>query len=125
MKAARANSQFGILGQMTVSGSEALQAVLQRLQQAKKNGASEEQLHSLITQGSLALLSYKVSLFGILLPHMHGCTVIPTLLFALALGACTPPPRGWLCPNTTDLIELRAVRRKMMRPFAGYQPRVE
>ena len=48
-------------GNMTVSGSEALQAVLQRLQQAKQNGASEEQLRSLITQGSLTLLSYKVS----------------------------------------------------------------
>ncbi len=53
---------------MTVSGSEALQAVLQRLQQAKKNGASEEQLHSLITQGSLALLSYKACLFWNLAP---------------------------------------------------------
>ena len=50
---------------MTVSGSEALQAVLQQLQQAKKNGAPEDQLRSLITQGSLTLLSYKVSS----LPH--------------------------------------------------------
>ena len=45
---------------MTVSGREALQVVLQRLADAKKNGASEEQLRSLITQGSLTLLSYKV-----------------------------------------------------------------
>ena len=61
MKAARANAIWQPVD-MTVSGSEALQAVLQRLQQAKKHSASEEQLHSLITQGSLALLSYKVSL---------------------------------------------------------------
>ena len=86
---------------MTVSGREALQLVLQRLVDAKKNGASEEHLRSLITQGSLTLLSYKVGL-----PALRGFTPVhvssSTDIYMPSTPPPPPPPPGPLshcCPS--------------------------